>query len=113
MAAEEVDAIGQGRVWLGETAHTLGLVDEIGGLRVAVERAKREAGLGPEVDPARMIFPGPRNLADQLFDLIQGYTMPMPWSGLDWLGLPEPLRGWLEALPGEPAYLPADWVEIR
>ena len=113
MSPEEIDAVGQGRIWLGETAHTLGLIDEIGGLGVAVERAKREAGIAPDVDPRRMIFPGPRNLADQVLDLLQGSALLLPWGGLDWLGIPEPLRGWLESLPGEPAYLPVDWLEIR
>jgi protease-4 len=113
MSPEEVDKVGQGRVWLGETAHTLGLVDEIGGLGAAVERAKREAGLAPDVDPRRMIFPGPRRLADQVLDLIQGSALRLPWEALDRLGLPQPLRGWLEAHPGEPAYLPVDWLEIR
>lgn len=34
---EEVDAVGQGRVWTGREAKELGLVDEIGGLKDAVE----------------------------------------------------------------------------
>lgn len=34
---EQVDNIGQGRVWTGRDAHQLGLVDEIGGLKEALE----------------------------------------------------------------------------
>lgn len=42
---EEVDAIGQGRVWLGNRALELGLVDKLGGLTVAIEEAARLAEL--------------------------------------------------------------------
>lgn len=39
-----VDSIGQGRVWSGEDALTIGLVDEMGGLREAVTYAAAKAG---------------------------------------------------------------------
>lgn len=45
MSAAEIDAIAQGRVWAGETAHRLGLVDQLGGLDDAVAAAARLAGL--------------------------------------------------------------------
>ena len=40
-----VDSIGQGRVWSGEDAMTIGLVDEMGGLREAVAYAAAKAGV--------------------------------------------------------------------
>jgi protease IV len=45
MTKEEVDAIGQGRVWTGLDALKIGLVDEIGGLERAIEIAKTSAKL--------------------------------------------------------------------
>jgi len=39
MTFEDVDAIGQGRVWTGEQAIGLGLVDELGGLEDAIAAA--------------------------------------------------------------------------
>ncbi len=39
-----VDSIAQGRVWSGQRALTLGLVDELGGLDAAIEYARQEAG---------------------------------------------------------------------
>jgi protease-4 len=36
---EEIDAIGQGRVWTGKQALDLGLVDALGGINVAIETA--------------------------------------------------------------------------
>lgn len=44
MTKEEVDAIGQGRVWSGANALEIGLVDEIGGLDDAVNKAVELSG---------------------------------------------------------------------
>ena len=46
MSAEDIDKIGQGRVWTGCKAKELGLVDEIGDLDKAIEIAAQRAGLG-------------------------------------------------------------------
>ena len=43
---DEIDAVAQGRVWSGRRAVEMGLVDELGGLDVAIEAAKRRAGIG-------------------------------------------------------------------
>ncbi len=45
----EVDRIGQGRVWAGETALQLKLVDHLGGLDMAVAAAAKRAGIKGEV----------------------------------------------------------------
>ncbi len=45
MTYEEIDKIGQGRVWTGEDAKEIGLVDVIGGLETAIRIAKEKAGL--------------------------------------------------------------------
>lgn len=42
---EEVDRIGQGRVWDGGTARQLGLVDSFGGIEEALAEAAKRAGL--------------------------------------------------------------------
>jgi protease-4 len=42
---DEVDAIARGRVWSGEDAKELGLVDELGGLEEAIASAAKRAGL--------------------------------------------------------------------
>jgi protease-4 len=47
---EQVDAVGQGRVWTGEQARDRRLVDEIGGLRQALAEARRLARL-PDYAP--------------------------------------------------------------
>ncbi|MCL3782268.1 signal peptide peptidase SppA [Prolixibacteraceae bacterium JC049] len=45
MTKDAVDKIGQGRVWSGENAIGIGLIDEFGGLNRAIELAKEKAGL--------------------------------------------------------------------
>lgn len=45
MSKEKVDSIGQGRVWLGDKALEIGLVDELGGLDVAIKKAAEMASL--------------------------------------------------------------------
>jgi protease-4 len=45
LTKEQVDAVGQGRVWTGEQALQHKLVDELGGLRQALAYARQVAGL--------------------------------------------------------------------
>lgn len=45
MSKAEIDAIGQGRVWIGNDALEIGLVDEIGGLNRAIDIAQEMAKL--------------------------------------------------------------------
>ena len=47
MSPGSVDSIGQGRVWSGTSAMKIGLVDEIGGLKEAVQGAAKLAGIEP------------------------------------------------------------------
>jgi protease-4 len=48
LSPEAVDSIGQGRVWTGERARDLGLVDEIGGLEDAIAGAAGMAGIAED-----------------------------------------------------------------
>jgi len=57
MTKEEVDKIGKGRVWTGNQAKDLGLVDEIGGLSKAINLAKELAGLPVEEEVKLVIWP--------------------------------------------------------
>ncbi|PVX50102.1 protease-4 [Balneicella halophila] len=45
MTKEQVDEIGQGRVWIGRDAKEIGLVDKFGGLVDAIDVAKRMANI--------------------------------------------------------------------
>ena len=48
LKVEDVDAIGQGRVWSGTDAIRLGLVDELGGIDDAIFYAAEKAGIEKE-----------------------------------------------------------------
>ncbi|WP_137862623.1 MULTISPECIES: signal peptide peptidase SppA [unclassified Sphingomonas] len=47
MTPEKVNEIAQGRVWIGGTAHQIGLVDRFGGIGDAIAEAARRAKLDP------------------------------------------------------------------
>ena len=67
---ERIDAIAQGRVWTGRQARELGLVDQLGGLDVAVAAAKQRARIPADEDVEIVVYPPRRSfyqaLADQL-----------------------------------------------
>jgi protease-4 len=113
LTPEQVHAVGRGRVWTGAQAVERGLVDELGGLRVAVRRAKLEAGLDADADVELVPYPAPKSLAEEIAETLRQASVGLGPS----LGLPgvlrrlEPLLG---ALPeGAPLLVPPFVVEIR
>lgn len=58
MTVEAVDAVARGRVWTGADALAHGLVDELGGLRTAIDRAKVLAGFDAGSDVKLVGLPG-------------------------------------------------------
>lgn len=58
LTVAEVDAVARGRVWTGADAMAHGLVDELGGLRTAVRRAKVLAGLDADAKVKIVTYPG-------------------------------------------------------
>jgi protease-4 len=64
LSAAAVEACAQGRVWTGRQAHAHGLVDELGGVEVAFDAAKR--AIGVPLDQPLLIerLPRPRRLWD-------------------------------------------------
>ena len=73
MTVEAVDAIARGRVWTGADALERGLVDELGGLRTAITRAKVLAGLEPDADVRVVGYPG-----SSLMDLLRPKASSQP-----------------------------------
>jgi len=58
LSVEAVEAVARGRVWTGADALDHGLVDELGGLRAAVRRAKVLAGLDEDAKVRLIGYPG-------------------------------------------------------
>ena len=65
LSMEFVDSIAQGRVWTGNRALELGLVDKIGGLEDAITATVKLAGLK---EYRVKSYPEPKSLIEQLFD---------------------------------------------
>ncbi|HUB54310.1 MAG TPA: signal peptide peptidase SppA [Mycobacterium sp.] len=58
LSTDAVEAVAQGRIWTGADALGHGLVDELGGLRTAVRRAKVLAGLDEDAKVRIVGYPG-------------------------------------------------------
>ena len=63
MSKEEVHEIAQGRVWTGEDALRIGLVDQLGGLNEAIQLAAEKAGLS---DFQIIELPGDKNPLEEI-----------------------------------------------
>jgi protease-4 len=88
MSYDAVDRIAQGRIWTGRDAQANGLVDELGGLDVAVARAAHLAGANPE-DVELAPFPAPKSL----MEMLQARTASLRGPTLD-------LQQFLRVMPG-------------
>lgn len=64
-----IDSIARGRVWAGSQAKALGLVDEHGGLKQAIETAARQAGIN---DYGLIAYPKTKDIATQLLETLSG-----------------------------------------
>lgn len=64
MTKEEVDKIGQGRVWTGANAIEIGLIDEFGGLQEACEKAAELA----DIEKYRLVeMPKSKDFMEEIF----------------------------------------------
>jgi len=73
MTVEEVDNIGQGRIWSGTEALQLGLVDTLGGLDAAISMAASMAGL---TDFRITALPVLKDPLQQILEQITGKSTP-------------------------------------
>ena len=87
MTKEDVHTIARGRVWTGTDAVDVGLVDELGGLDVAVQRAVEAADLDPE-DVQLVTYPGTRTFMEQL-GMTSAVTVRALSTWLGWASQPD------------------------
>ncbi|MBE1237756.1 signal peptide peptidase SppA [Phaeovibrio sulfidiphilus] len=112
LSLERVEEAAQGRVWLGEQALKLGLVDELGGLPEAIRAARREAGLDESTPYTLVPFgssPSPFGLFAKNLDRVEtilnlGVTLSPG------LRAAEP---WLRTLDGEGAVLMLEPLSVN
>lgn len=67
LSRDEVDAVGKGRVWTGRQARDRKLVDELGGLTMAIGVAKKEAGIDAGEDVRLDVWPRKRTFWQAFF----------------------------------------------
>lgn len=85
---DEVDAIGGGRVWTGYQAKEHGLVDELGGLDLAIKRAREAAGLSRhcrilQIKPSKkLLTPSSPTTAGVLEYALHGIRMFSPGKAM-------------------------------
>lgn len=89
----ETRQVARGRVWTGEEAQRIGLVDQLGGLQETIKIVKRRLGVS-ETERVRLrIFPEPRDPLESFLRILQRTEQPGftgralarqddPWFGL-------------------------------
>ncbi len=102
--AERIDAVARGRVWTGEDAIDVGLVDALGGLSTALDLAREALNLPKDAVLAVTVLPEKRSPLDRALALLErggsisevtaamaGYVQADPYSAI--LGKLEPVTG--------------------
>jgi protease-4 len=90
---QDIDAVAQGRVWLGSQAKDHGLVDELGGLDTALAAVKKKASIPASESVTLTMYPGRRSLLDML--LHRSTPEDMLETRVAQLIGPMPVRAWL------------------
>ena len=114
LTPEKVDEMAQGRVWTGADALELGLVDEIGGLREAVDYAASLAGYINRSEYKVAGYPAPLTMTQQLMLMLYGQKdEPSVLSGTPFEALGKTLSCLKENQPTQVyARIPYD-IDIR
>lgn len=74
LTPERLEEVARGRVWTGQDAKAGGLVDELGGLSLAVSLAKRAGGIGADEEVEIRLFPEAKGLAERLLARVRGIS---------------------------------------
>ncbi|MBI4478358.1 MAG: signal peptide peptidase SppA [Acidobacteria bacterium] len=84
LTPERVDSLAQGRVWTGQQARQIGLVDELGGLDRAVALAKQRAKIDAREEVEIIVYPPRRTF----YELLVQQLSSVERVGLGaWIGL--------------------------
>jgi len=82
LTPEQIDAVGQGRVWTGAQAKERGLVDELGGLDAAVAIAKERAHIPADEDVDLVVFAPRSSVFEALAALSRSSSVLGGWDTL-------------------------------
>jgi protease-4 len=114
MSPEDVDAIARGRVWTGVQALEKGLVDRLGGLRVAAVEARKLVGIAEDAPVVLVQYPPPRPLLQELTEALGSVSVAIQTPELP---LPSTLQSFVRIVgqlpPGTPLVVPPGLLTIR
>jgi len=71
LSSAEIDAVARGRVWTGEDAQRVGLVDGLGGYAEALQLTRQTIGIAPDAGVERVGFPRALDSVDAVFDALK------------------------------------------
>jgi len=103
----EIEPLAQGRVWMGSQAKARGLVDELGGLDVAIDLVKKKAGIASSEQLSLVVYPPRRSLLEVLMGRAPD---SMSESRLKQVFGRAPFQAWIQG--GFLRMIPY-WVEVR
>jgi protease-4 len=106
LSRERVDSLARGRVWTGADAHERGLVDELGGLGLAMDLARKKAGLAADA-PVR-VYPHVSPL-ERLRPAESSEDRTAATARLDAWGPMSAIAGRIGLPSGGPLILPGRW----
>lgn len=93
LTTAQVDSIGQGRVWSGADAKRIGLIDEFGGIEVAIAEAAKLA----KIDKYRITsLPEQKDVITQLTEMLTGENLSVRLK--EQLGTAYPYLQYLESM---------------
>ncbi len=72
-----IDRVARGRVWSGEQALEVGLVDQLGGFREALDVAKELAGIDPDDEVSLVLLPAQRTMLEEILDTPSSSVLPV------------------------------------
>lgn len=81
MSVADMREIAKGRVWSGEDAKRIGLVDELGGLSEAIDHTKVAIGLTPDDLVQLVRYPPAKDPFQSLLDALEDGALPFGLNG--------------------------------
>ncbi|MGB3976308.1 MAG: signal peptide peptidase SppA [bacterium] len=73
LTVEEIDSVARGRIWTGADAKGVKLVDELGGLYEAIQKARELAGAPEDAESVLRIYPRKKSLMEIIRDPDTGF----------------------------------------
>jgi protease-4 len=116
---ERVLEIAKGRIWSGEDAKALGLVDELGGFPEALKLAKQAAHIPASEDVSVQLFPRKKSVLQVFLDALAGETPESSEQGAEAatviraLRVLQPVARQLRAVTGKTGVLEMPELSLR